>query len=57
MRFFSPKVAEKVGLKELAERVKEFKPEQIPEYIEEAEIVFKGEGDVMKLAQLRGFLG
>ncbi|AFK21680.1 phosphoenolpyruvate carboxylase [Pyrococcus sp. ST04] len=57
MKFFSFKVAEEVGLKKLAERVREFKPDQIQEYVEEAELVFRGEGDVMKLAQMRGFLG
>ncbi|CAB48939.1 phosphoenolpyruvate carboxylase [Pyrococcus abyssi] len=57
MRFFSFRVAEKAGLKELVERIKEFKPEIEEEYVAEAEIVFRGEGDIIKLAQMRGFLG
>ncbi|AEC51453.1 phosphoenolpyruvate carboxylase [Pyrococcus sp. NA2] len=57
MRFFSFKVAESVGLKELVERIKEFKPEINEEYVSEAEQVFRGQGDVIKLAQIRGFLG
>ncbi|ASJ15663.1 phosphoenolpyruvate carboxylase [Thermococcus chitonophagus] len=57
MQFFSYKVAEEVGLKKLADRIREFKPDIHEEYVREAESVFKGEGDVMKLAQMRGFLG
>ncbi|HII61619.1 phosphoenolpyruvate carboxylase [Pyrococcus horikoshii] len=57
MRFFSFKVAERVGLRELSEKVKEFKPDIDDEYVREAELVFRGQGDVMKLAQIRGFLG